>query len=304
MRNMEMHSERWLVGLCLTALLCLPAGLAGAKARVTAAVEATSGDQALDESAGIEDGADLETGDAGGCSLLVDDDALMEVCGNTSLQFARKGGAPDGPRVVKLDRGEIRMVVEPRLGEEKIEIHTPAAIATVLGTILHVAVDAQGITTITSEVSRVLIESSDPSVAGKTTIEGGQQVVVRPGQAPPVRAEKLSQREFASLGGCLLDFHATALHSDRKAATEAEIDATLAEDIADATLPGVAQAIGANYPSQLAGATAEQLPDPAEDPPYPQEQLLAPPRHQEPWREAAPGTDGQGVPGQGYGVTR
>ena len=73
--------------------------------------------------------AELETGEEGGCSLLVDQDALMEVCGNTSLRLERKSDAPDAPRVVKLDRGEIRMVVEPRLGEEKIEIHTPTAIA-------------------------------------------------------------------------------------------------------------------------------------------------------------------------------
>ncbi|HJO21929.1 MAG TPA: hypothetical protein QF557_00005, partial [Myxococcota bacterium] len=77
---------------------------------------------------------------------------------------------------------------------------------------------------------------------------------------------KLSQREFASLGGCLLDFHATALHSDRKAATEAEIDATLAEDIADATVP---QTLSTAFEEEQVVATVDRLPDPATDPPFP-----------------------------------
>ena len=149
----------------LCALALLQTSVAQGAARVTAAVgTALSGGDALEQRGALDDVADLETGDDGNCSLLVDQDALMELCGGTSLKLDRKEGQPDGPRVVRLDRGEIRMVVEPRLGEERIEIHTPAAIATLLGTVVHVSVDALGVTTITSAASRVLVESSDRSV--------------------------------------------------------------------------------------------------------------------------------------------
>jgi hypothetical protein len=48
----------------------------------------------------------------------------------------------------------VRVSAEKRLGDERIEIHTPAVIATILGTVVFVSVDALGVTTITSEVSR------------------------------------------------------------------------------------------------------------------------------------------------------
>ena len=259
-----------LVGLCLVAILSLPSGVAAAATRLTTAVGTTSGGRELDASAGLRDGDALVTEEEGGCSVLVDGDALMEVCENTSLQIERKGGARDGSRVVKLDRGEIRMVVEPRLGEQKIEIHTPAAIATVLGTILQVAVDTNGVTTVTSEVSRVLVESADPSVSGATTIEGGQQIVVQPGQAPPSRPKKLSPGAIANLGGCLIDFRESALRSARVATTQAGIDAAVAEDVADAALPYW------SFPSVVSmeltdsvSTTVNELPDPATDPPFP-----------------------------------
>ncbi|NRA97909.1 MAG: FecR domain-containing protein, partial [Planctomycetes bacterium] len=266
MRKAAMDSKRWLLGLCLVAAVGLPAGAAGAAARLTTAVGTTSGDQALDTRAGLEDGAGLETGDDGGCSLLVDEDALMEVCGNTSLRLERKDGKPDGTRVVKLDRGEIRMVVEPRLGEEKIEIHTPTAIATVLGTVLYIAVDANGVTTITSEVSRVLVKSADRTVKGQTTIEGGEQIVIRPGEAPPAQPKKVSRQKMAKLGGCMLNFHDVALRRDRTAANDAQLEATVADDIAVATLPQVSEAPAAGL--QVA-TTVDQFPDPAADPPFP-----------------------------------
>ena len=270
-----MNSKRSVLVLSLLALLFLPAGGALAAAQLTAAVGTTSGDDALEGRGGVADGEDLETTEDGGCSVLVDGDALMEVCGNTSLQLSRKGGASDGSRVVKLDRGAIRMVVEPRLGEEKIEIHTPAAIATVLGTILHVAVDANGVTTITSEVSRVLVESANPSVQGKTTLDGGQQIVIQPGQAPPKRPVELSRQKAGGLGGCLLDFRAAALRSDRAAAARLEIDATVADDVAVASLPQVTAEL---FLEPQVSATVDDLPDPASKEPFPTAEKLPNPQ--------------------------
>ena len=244
----------------LCALALLQTSVAQGAARVTAAVgTAQSGGDALEQRGALEDVADLETGDDGNCSLLVDQDALMELCGGTTLKLDRKEGKPDGPRVVRLDRGEIRMVVEPRLGEERIEIHTPAAIATLLGTVVHVSVDALGVTTITSAASRVLVESSDKSVPGSTTIDGGQQLVMVPGEAPAPQPTQVSQGMMASLGGCLIDFHAAALGRDRTAAESRTIEEVVSEDIVD-DLPGVAAAAGPL--AMVVGNPIDSPPDP------------------------------------------
>jgi hypothetical protein len=247
----------------------LTAGGAQGAAQVTAAVgTALSGGDALEQRAALEDIADLETGDDGNCSLLVDQDALMELCGDTSLKLDRKEGKPDGPRIVRLDRGEIRMVVEPRLAEERIEIHTPAAIATLLGTVVHVSVDALGVTTITSAVSRVLVEPSDRSIPGSTTIDAGQQLVIAPGEPPPSQPTQVSPRMLASQGGCLIDFHAAALFSDRAARENQKVEEVVTEDIVE-ELPAVAA--GPDQPSGAFETAVNNLQsdinDPNTDPP-------------------------------------
>jgi hypothetical protein len=247
----------------LCALALLQTSVAQGATRVTAAVgTALSGGDALEQRGALEDVADLETGDDGNCSLLVDQDALMELCGGTSLKLDRKEGKPDGPRVVRLDRGEIRMVVEPRLGEERIEIHTPAAIATLLGTVVHVSVDALGVTTITSAASRVLVESSDKSVRGSTTIDGGQQLVMAPGEAPARQPTQVSPQMLTSLGGCLIDFHAAALGADRAASENRTIEEAVSEDIVE-DLPGVAA-------GESLLAAFDPTPDRDPEPPYDQ----------------------------------
>jgi hypothetical protein len=245
----------------------LDASVAQGAARVTAAVgTALSDGETLEQRTALDDVADLETGDDGNCSLLVDQDALMELCGETSVKLDRKEGLPDGQRVVRLERGEIRMVVEPRLGEERIEIHTPAAIATLLGTVVHVSVDALGVTTITSAASKVLVESSDRSVAGSTTIDGGQQLVMAPGEPPARLPTQVSPRMLSSLGGCLIDFHAAALVADRVASENRKIAEVVGEDIVE-DLPGVAAPGGPPKPFQ-------PVVDPPPDPPYPPPQVF------------------------------
>jgi hypothetical protein len=194
----------------------------------------------------------------------------MELCGDTSLRLERKEGRPDGPRVVKLERGEIRMVVEPRLGEERIEIHTPAAIATLLGTVVHVSVDALGVTTITSAASQVLVKHSDPSIPGSVTIDGGEQVVMAPGQATPLRGTRVSPRMMASKGGCLIDFHQVALGADRTTQENQKVEEVVSEDIVD-ELPPVAAA--PEPPGTFENAINDlqsDINDPDTDPPYDQ----------------------------------
>jgi hypothetical protein len=204
-----------------------------------------SGDADLNQSQALGDGAGIETGDDGGCSVLVDDDALMELCSGTSLKLDRKDGKKDGTRVVRLDQGEIRMVVEPRLEEEKIEIHTPAAIATIVGTVLYVSVDALGVTTVTTEKagSIVRVASSEPDVKGESTLTGTQQLVIKPGEAPsPPR--RLDEASVAKLGGCLVNFHALSLDNALQGHRDGKVESVVKEEIATVSLADVAADLG------------------------------------------------------------
>ena len=246
-----------------------PAWAATPAARVTAAVGSTnSGGDAVDPRGGLQDGDDLETGEDGNCSLLVDEDALVEVCGNTSLKLDRKDGKPDGPRVVNLEQGEVRLVVEPRLAGERIEIHTPAAIATLMGTIVYVSVDALGVTTVTSAASQVMVESSDAAVPGSTMIDAGQQIVIRPGESPPSQPTAMRPEALKAMGGCLIDFHGAALSHDRREAANDKVDEVVEQDVAEAELPQVAQAAAENalVDNQLSD-TQDDLTDNNVDPP-------------------------------------
>jgi hypothetical protein len=249
------------------AALLMLVGVAGAApsegpaARVTAAVgETSSAGAVLDPRGSLAEGADVDTGDDGGCSLLVDGDALMELCAGTELHLERKGGDPNGARVVNLERGEIRMVVEPRLGEERIEVHTPAAIATILGTIAYVSVDALGVTTVTSRHARVLVESAAAGVKGATTVSEGEQAVVEPGRAPSP-ARRLDEDELAAVGGCLVDFHEATLGYDRRNRLAAAIDEAMREAMEDAARGDVA--------AGFERFTALLPPDPRPGPPEP-----------------------------------
>ena len=239
-------------------------GEAPPAARVTAHIgAATSGNVPLEKQGTLVDGSDLETGEDGGCSVLVDDNALMELCGGTSLRLERKDDKQEGVRVVRLDRGEIRLVVEPRLGLERIEIHTPAAIATILGTVVFVSVDEFRVTTITTGAdseSVVSVTSNLPNVKGKTQLTGGQQIVIHPGEAPPPAA-KLNRQAIARLGGCLVNFHSLSLDLDLRVHRGGKIEAVVNEEISTVSLAAVA--------AETTPDTVPQVDPPVDtDPPY------------------------------------
>jgi hypothetical protein len=180
-------------------------------ARVTTAVgDVTTNDgRPLAASSSIADDEKIALEKDEGCSVLIDDDALVEMCEETEMVL--ETDAESGRRLVRIDAGEIRIVVEPRAAGERIEVHTPAAIATILGTIVHFAVDpATGETTISSAESRVRVRSNDPAIHGSTVVSPLEQVRMMPGEAPPEQPKRLAPDEFAKLGGCLVDFHALA----------------------------------------------------------------------------------------------
>ncbi len=181
----------------------------------------------------IADGEHLRVGEDAGCSVLLDDNAVVELCGQTSIVFERDRAS--NRRIVSLSSGEIRIVVEPRNFEERIEIHTPAAIATLLGTIVHVSVDAKtGVTTISSAQSKVSVRSDEPDVRGTTVLAAGDQVTVRPGEAPPATPKRLDPQEVSELGGCLVDFHVAAADRDSRESGERAMDRLAVVDAVNA----------------------------------------------------------------------
>jgi ferric-dicitrate binding protein FerR (iron transport regulator) len=245
MRNRRQIRTHLLLAIAI-AIVCAGAALgplvAGAAqgATVTAVVGSTlgQGDQPLEQLGGLPEGAPVETADDGGCSLLLEENALVEVCADTKLSLRKR--EPGGPRVLDVQKGNVRVSAEKRLGDERIEIHTPAVIATILGTVVFVSVDALGVTTITSEVSRVMVASSNTAISQATVIEGGQQLVVNPGEPPPVKPQRLEATQMAALGGCLVDFHSASLQADRKEMLAKEIDSISEADATTADLPEVA----------------------------------------------------------------
>src|SRR5215813_13985687 len=85
-----------------------PVASAGAGARVTAVTgDAGAAGAPLRLETVIADGDSVRTGRDGACSLLVDEDAVLEICQGTSLRLGRRGAAAGGPRVLELQSGEI-----------------------------------------------------------------------------------------------------------------------------------------------------------------------------------------------------
>jgi len=242
----------WVVlGGIAALLLPGPAGAADERpaARVSAVIgDTTSAGAALAPRGSLAEGAEVETGADGGCSLLLDDTALLELCAGTQLRLTRVDGAPDGPRVIELERGEIRVLVEPgALGEPSV-VKTPAAIVTVLGPIVHVAVGAHGVTTISASTARVTVESSTEAM-GATTLSAGQQLVVEPGQAP-TRPVRLSSEQRAALGSCLIDFQQATLGRDRGAQLDLAVDDAVRDVLADVESADLALGLGSGRPQR------------------------------------------------------
>ena len=198
----------------LVAFGLLGAGAAradGSGGQVTAIVgKGSAGEgRALENHSAIADDQKIALRKDEACSILIDDDTLLELCEETEVTLERH--PVSNRRIVRVSAGEVRIVVEPRVADDRIEIHTPAAIAVLLGTIVHVSVDpATRETTLTSKESKFRVVSSDPNVKGSTTVTDLEQLVMRPGESPPKQPRRLDPEELDELGGCLVDFHAVA----------------------------------------------------------------------------------------------
>jgi len=233
---------------------------------------------ALDSHTGLGDDEQLETGDESGCSVLLDQNAVVELCGQTRISFATDPRR--GNRIVNIESGTVRMVVEPREAGERIEIHTPAAIATILGTIIYVTVDpASGETTFSSADSRVNIRGRDdvdctpvglpaeaglPECAEGTTIGRLEQLTIAPGEQAREK-KKLDEQELAALGGCLFDFHDLAAKIDRMNQEQRVAERVAAVDVAAAELPAVSLDEGPTIETESGDDIEAEL-DPFDDP--------------------------------------
>ena len=217
----------------------VPTGAARAGARVTAVTgNAGAGGVPLAREAVLADGDSLQTGRDGACSLLVDENAVLEMCQGTSLRLGRRVGAA-GPRVLELQSGEIRVLAALRATEPRLEIHTPAAIATLQGSVVYVSVDAKGVTTIASAESPVRVESAR-RLGSPITLAAGQQVTVRPG-APLPRSAAAWNPDSSTADGCLVDFRALAFDATGERGEDRALEAIGAQDAAG-SLPAVGAA--------------------------------------------------------------
>ena len=229
-----------------------PAGAAAPGATVTAVTgNASASGAALERQSKLADGDSLQTGQDAACSILVDGDAVLELCQATSLRLGHREGRSDGPRVLELRAGEIRVLAEPRPAGQRIEIHTPAAIATILGSVVYVAVDAKGVTTIASAESNVRVESSR-RLGRAMTLTAGQQVTVRPG-APLPKVAQIWDPEASPADGCLIDFRAIAFDDSRDPSDGRAVDAITGQDVIDA-LPHVSAGSEGRWDSPLKDA--------------------------------------------------
>ena len=240
--------------------------------------DASGATGALDSHAELIDGDQLETGDESGCSVLLDQNAVVELCGQTRISFATD--EKRGNRIINIESGTVRMIVEPREVGERIEIHTPAAIATILGTIIYVTVDpVTGEATFTSSDSRINIRARDdkdctpiglpaeagtPQCAEGTTIDRLEQLTVTPGEKARNK-KQVSEEDLALLGGCLFDFHDLAAEIDRMAQANKATQRVVAIDVAAVDLPPVSLDDGPAIETESGDDLEVQI-DPFDDP--------------------------------------
>jgi len=197
----ELRRRRW--SLLLLGLLVASAAAAEA-GRVTGIVGdvSTADGRDLAANGSVSPNEKVETGESGNVSMLLGKDVLVELCSKSSVVVEEEANR----RIVRLDSGEARIVVEPGPRDVPIEIHTPAAIATILGTVVYVSVAPEtGETTITSSDHEVSVSGVGTANATPIRIQGGERTTVAWG-GQPAKPRKLGFTSMRNLGSCLGDF--------------------------------------------------------------------------------------------------
>jgi ferric-dicitrate binding protein FerR (iron transport regulator) len=231
-----------ILALASGALLAL-AGPAAAVVTVTSAEgDTASAGEPLAMHRQLGAGDVVETEDEGRCSMLLAEDAVLQLCHGAKLRFGPEG--PRGPSVLELTKGELKATVGARPPEDPLEIHTPVAIATILGTVVHVSVDpVTGETVITSLENRIRVVNVD-APDEPVVIATGEQVTVRRGRIPGA-VRRADPRELARHSDCLDDgaFRKLAAALERSAHADDLLEEVAAMDVPEA-LPAVAAGPG------------------------------------------------------------
>jgi hypothetical protein len=268
------HLIRWKMGrrtsLAVTALIAAGAlGMSGpAGAEVTGTVTAVKGDASVAEhpaeiSDPISKDESIVTGPEASCSVLVDKRALVQFCGQAAVHLRHDEGR--NATIVDVVEGSTRTLAGPRRADEPLEIHTPVAIAAILGTILSVTVDPEtGDATFALEEGKAQIEARDPALGRTITLNAGEQVTIhadgRAGEVQPLKPRDLPGRPE-----CLDDrfFHGASVEIARVERLQWLTDAITSADIPYTGLPPVAASPEA--PRELRGSVDEPLdPNPSD----------------------------------------
>jgi len=235
------------ISLVVTVVITAAAlGMSGAaSAGLTGNVTSVKGDASIGESPAeisklVSEGETIVTGPEAACSVLVDKRALIQFCGQAAIRL--RHDEERNATVVDVTEGSTRTLAGPRSADEPLEIHTPVAIAAILGTILSVTVDpVSGDALFALEEGTARIQTVDPAHDRTVMLHAGEQITIHAdGRTSEVKRLKL--QDDAKRADCLADdfFHIASLEGARGERAKAVIDAITGADIPDTGLPAVA----------------------------------------------------------------
>ncbi len=158
---------------------------------------------AAEQSDAVGAGDTVEVEGGAIASVLVGDTALVRMCHGAALGFGNDSG--DGPSALNLRGGQVKVSAGKRAAGDPLEIHTPAAIATLMGTEVHLTVDRDsGATTITSLEHQIRIAGSSEQSQEPVVISPGEKITVsKDGVVGEVESVGTSDLAFSS--DCLDD---------------------------------------------------------------------------------------------------
>ena len=174
--NPPIPLPKFLLPLCVGIVSSLLTGSAIASSVLTT----TQGNVSVNganaaQNASIDIGDTVEVEGSGVAAILVGNNAVVRMCHGAALGFGNDSG--DGPSTLSLRGGQLKVSAGKRPSDRPLEIHTPAAIATLMGTQVHVSVDeATGATTVTSLEHQIKIAGS--GAGDPTVISPGEQVTI------------------------------------------------------------------------------------------------------------------------------
>lgn len=224
-------------------MLLLSLGIAGTASAVTVMTSTTGNVSSDGASRGqhdilvASDRIDLE-GNAT-ASLIVDDAAIVRLCHGASLGFASDGG--EGSGALDLRAGQLSVSSGKRAGDDPLEIQTPAAVATLLGTKAHLEVDLlTGDTVVTSLKNQVRVSGVGEFADQSVVLSAGEKVTIRKGFGPGA-VEPADLDSDSSSSACLDDsrYRTAAVTSARGKYGQSSVGPIAIMDIED-SVPTVA----------------------------------------------------------------